>query len=161
MSDLSAVREQLSSLLRAETGLQLLFEVPPLWLESVLNGLALAVGDEPIIYLGASLGQAADTTLRIGVYTDQLLVTAEARGLGDARPSISTQVHSRRELVRLDIAGGPSATGPIEEWPGSFRIRATYSSGLEVTVPSSVVDTPSKRTSVEAVLDGLRADLKA
>ncbi|WP_391857166.1 hypothetical protein, partial [Vibrio cidicii] len=96
MSDFADARERIADLLRAETGLEVLFAAPSVWVDSLLTELAMAVGEEQIVYLGASLGQADDTSLRVGVFTDRLLVTAEARGIGDARPVVTTILHSRR-----------------------------------------------------------------
>lgn len=139
----------------------MLLAAPSVWVDSLLTELAMAVGEEQIVYLGASLGQAVDTSLRVGVFTDRLLVTAEARGIGDARPVVTTTLHSRRLLERLEITAVSGTAAPGPEWPSRFRLRAVYASGFEVIVPSSVVDTAAKPASVDRVLMGLRTDLSA
>lgn len=161
MTNLRRVTDAIEELLRAETGLgELLTSAPP-WLDQVLSGIALAVGDQKIVYLGASVDRGAETILRVGVFTDRLLVISQARAVPDARPVVTTQAQSRADLIRLELSCNPPSRNESDEWPSRFRIRAIYGSGLEVTVPSSVVDTPIKRASVEAVLDGLRDDLSA
>ena len=161
-SDLADVRQAIGDLLRAETGLAAVMAGNEPWVDEVISGLALAVGEDRIIYLGAAVDDSPERILRIGAFTENLLVTTQARILGEpARAGVVTQVQSRRDLLKLELTSTASGPDGSTDWPGRFRIRALYRSGLEVTIPSSVVDTTSKRASVEAILTGLRADLKS
>jgi hypothetical protein len=92
-----------------------------------------------------------------------MLITAEVSGIStEGHKEIRTIVQARADLVRFEVSGGTSSfdADELDEWPGGFSIRAIYASGLEVIVPSSVVDTNAKRHSVNAVLAGLRSDLR-
>ena len=164
VSEPNETQERIDALLRAETGLDAVWETPPVWLGLLITGLSLAVGEEEVIYLGASLTSAdPDAVLRVGIFTPDILVTAEVNGISaEGHKEIKTMVQARADLARFEVSGGSSSFDPdeLDEWPGGFSIRAIYASGLEVIVPSSIVDTNAKRHSVNAVLAGLRADLR-
>ncbi|HEV7184914.1 MAG TPA: hypothetical protein VGN33_10505 [Leifsonia sp.] len=157
-------QERIDSLLRSETGLLATWDTPPEWLGLLITGLSLAVGEEEIIYLGASfIAPTPDSLLRVGIFTPDMLITAEVSGIStEGHKEIRTVVQARADLVRFEVSGGASSfdADELDEWPGGFSIRAIYASGLEVIVPSSVVDTNAKRHSVNAVLAGLRSDLR-
>lgn len=162
MSDTAAVEERLRELLMAERGLRELLDDDPAWYPVLLRQLSLAVGDQRVIYLGASAASGLGAvTLRIGVFTDGMVITAEILDEGEEAPQVVTRVESRTGLLRFELLGGSEVEEATDAWPGGFRIRAFYRSGLTVTVPANIVDTEAKRVSVHAVLDGIRADLAA
>lgn len=135
----------------------------PEWYPILLRQLELAVGDERIIYLGAAAATGLSTvTLRIGVFTDHVVVASEVIDDGTPGAQVVTRVESRSGLLRFELSGGTEADNENDaSWSGGFRIRAFYQSGLVVTVPANVIDTEAKQVSVRAVLDGIRADLRA
>ncbi|MDN4614236.1 hypothetical protein P5G50_07190 [Leifsonia sp. F6_8S_P_1B] len=162
MGDMTLIEQGLRELLTAERGLRELLDDEPEWYPALLRQLQLAVGDERIIYLGASAASGVATvTLRVGVFTDRMVIATEVFDGGDGDPQVVTRVESRASLLRFELHGGSEAEGAPDAWPGGFRIRAFYRSGLTVSVPANVVDTEAKRVSVHAVLDGIRADLVA
>ncbi|MGJ4845971.1 hypothetical protein [Leifsonia sp. Le1] len=163
MATLEETRDTLHRLISSETGLDAMLAARPNWYGRLLTGLTLAIGDDPIVYLGAALEQSElGFTFRVGAFTPETIAIGEARGGAVGEASVSTKLQRRGDLVRLDISGGIPAFEPASytEWPGKFRMKATYGSGLEVTIPSSVVDTAQKRASLDHILDGLRNDLK-
>lgn len=163
MTDTETIQEQLRELLSAERGLVELLSADPEWYAVLLRQLELAVGDERIIYLGAAAASGLSTvTLRIGVFTDNVVVASEVIDDGTPGAQVVTRVESRSVLLRFELSGGTEADNESDaSWSGGFRIRAFYQSGLVVTVPANIVDTETKRVSVRAVLDGIRADLRA
>lgn len=163
MTDTTSIQETLRGLLDEERGLRALIEPGPAWYPALLRQLELAVGDEPIIYLGAAAATGLSTvTLRIGIFTRHIVVAAEVIDDGTQTPQVVTRVEGRSGLLRFELSGGSEADNATESsWSGGFRIRAFYRSGLVVTVPANVVDTEAKRVSVQAVLDGIRTDLEA
>ncbi|MFP3466551.1 hypothetical protein [Leifsonia sp. SIMBA_070] len=163
MTDTATIHEQLRALLREERGLVELLQSDPGWYPVLLRQLQLAVGDERIIYLGAAAASGLSTvTLRVGVFTENIVVASEVIDDGTPSAQVITRVESRSGLLRFEITGWPEGDdGSDSPWTGGFRIRAFYQSGLMVTVPANVVDTEAKRVSVRAVLDGIRADLRA
>ncbi|RDV43836.1 hypothetical protein DOE76_15235 [Leifsonia sp. ku-ls] len=163
MTDTSTIQEKLRALLDEERGLRELLERKPAWYPVLLRQLELAVGDQRIIYLGAAAASApATVTLRVGIFTDHVVVAAEVIDDGTPAAQVVTRVESRSGLLRFELTGGSeSDNASPTSWPGGFRIRAYYASGLVVTVPANVVDTDAKRISVQAVLDGIRTDLEA
>ena len=163
MAQLSAIQDRLRDLLAAERGLERLLDPQPSWYAVLLRQLELAVGDQRIIYLGAAAASGLSTvTLRVGVFTDRIVVAAEVIDDGTPGAQVVTRVESRAGLLRFELSGGSEADNADESsWSGGFRIRAFYQSGLTVTVPANIVDTEAKRVSVRAVLDGIREDLQA
>lgn len=162
MATLEATRDSLHSLIASETGLEAVLEARPNWYGRLLTGLTLAIGDDLIVYLGASLEQSElGFTFRVGVFTAETIAVGEARGSALGEATVTTKLQRRADLMRIEISGGTSAFDPsLAEWPGRFRMRAVYGSGLELTIPASVVDTDQKRASLDHILDGLRNDLK-
>jgi hypothetical protein len=163
MTDTATIQAQLRALLDEERGLAELLDGAPGWYPALMRQLELAIGDDRIIYLGASAASALSTvTLRVGVFTDHTVVAAEVIDDGTDAAQVITRVESRADLLRFELSGGTENDNSTEtSWPGGFRVRAFYQSGLVVTVPANVVDTEAKRVSVHAVLDGIRADLHA
>lgn len=164
MTDIETIQEQLRTLLTAERGLVELLSADPDWYPVLLRQLELAVGDERIIYLGAAAAASGPSTvtLRIGVFTDHIVVASEVIDDGTPGAQVVTRVESRSGLLRFELSGGTEADNESDaSWAGGFRIRAYYQSGLVVTVPANIVDTEAKRVSVRAVLDGIRSDLRA
>jgi len=163
MTDTETIRDQLRTLLTAERGLMELLSADPEWYPVLLRQLELAVGDERIIYLGAAAASGLSTvTLRIGVFTDHIVVASEVIDDGTPGAQVVTRVESRSGLLRFELSGGTEADNESDaSWAGGFRIRAFYQSGLVVTVPANIIDTEAKRVSVRAVLDGIRSDLRA
>lgn len=163
MTDTATIQEQLRTLLHAERGLVELLGANPDWYPVLLRQLELAVGDERIIYLGAAVATGLSTvTLRVGVFTDSIVVASEVIDDGTPGAQVVTRVESRTGLLRFELSGGTEADNESDtSWAGGFRIRAFYQSGLIVTVPANVVDTEAKRVSVHGVLDGIRSDLRA
>ena len=163
MTDTATIQEQLRTLLDAERGLAQLLGTNPDWYPVLLRQLELAVGDQRIIYLGAAAASALSTvTLRVGVFTDHIVVASEVIDDGTPGARVVTRVESRAGLLRFELSGGTEADNASESsWSGGFRMRAFYQSGLCVTVPANVVDTDAKQVSVRAVLDGIRSDLQA
>lgn len=164
MTDTVAIQDGLRALLAAERGLDDMLNPEPAWFPVLLRQLELAVGDQRIIYLGAATASGLSTvTLRVGIFTDHVVVAAEV--IDDGTPGaaqVVTRVESRAGLLRFELSGGTEADNASEtSWAGGFRIRAFYRSGLTVTVPANIVDTEAKRVSVHAVLDGIRDDLQA
>lgn len=163
MATLEDTRDALHHLISRETGLETMMEARPSWYGRLLTGLTLAIGDDQIVYLGAALEQSElGFVFRVGAFTPDMIAVGEARGGAVGEASVVTKLQRRTDLVRLEISGGIPAFDPaaFDEWPGRFRMKATYGSGLELTIPSSVVDTPQKRASLDHILDGLRNDLK-
>ncbi|MFJ8896507.1 hypothetical protein ACIRCZ_18125 [Leifsonia sp. NPDC102414] len=163
MATLEDTRDALHRLISGETGLEAMLDARPSWYGRLLTGLTLAIGDDQIVYLGAAMEQSElGFTFRVGAFTPDTIAVGEARGGAVGEASVTTKLQRRADLVRLEIAGGIPAFDPTEfsEWPGKFRLKATYGSGLELTIPSSVVDTDQKRASLDHILDGLRNDLK-
>jgi len=163
MTDTAAINEHLRALLNGERGLAELLGSGPAWYPVLLRQLELAVGDQEIIYLGASAASGLSTvTLRVGIFTEHIVVASEVIDDGTPGAQVVTRVESRSGLLRFELSGGAeSDNASASSWSTGFRIRAHYQSGLTVTVPANVVDTEAKRVSVQAVLDGMRADLTA
>lgn len=163
MADMSAIQEKLRALLDEERGLREVLDGKPAWYSLLLRQLELAVGEQPIIYLGAAAASApSSVTLRVGIFTDHTVVAAEVVDDNTPGAQVVTRVESRSGLLRFELSGGTeSDNASPSSWAGGFRIRAFYQSGLVVTVPANVVDTEAKRVSVQAVLDGIRGDLEA
>lgn len=163
MTDTSTIQEKLRSLLDEERGLRELLDRRPAWYAVLLRQLELAVGDRPIIYLGAAAASAPSTvTLRVGIFTEHAVVAAEVIDDGTPGAQVVTRVEGRSGLLRFELSGGTESDNAApSSWAGGFRIRAYYASGLIVTVPANIVDTEAKRVSVQAVLDGIRDDLEA
>jgi hypothetical protein len=136
----------------------------PAFLGAIVTGVALAVGDSDVKYLGASFRAADDLIgIRVGVFTDGAIVTVEAaRAQQSGQSDVTTHVHRRADLERLEITGGTPSIGVDElaEWPGRFTFRALYRDGLEVVIPMSDADTPQRRNAVWSILNGLREDLE-
>ena len=163
MTDTSTIQAKLRSLLDEERGLRELLDRKPAWYAVLLRQLELAVGDQPIIYLGAATASApATVTLRVGIFTEHTVVAAEVIDDGTPGAQVVTRVEGRSGLLRFELSGGTeSDNASPTSWATGFRIRAYYASGLVVTVPANLVDTEAKRVSVRAVLDGIRGDLEA
>jgi hypothetical protein len=163
MAETAAIQDRLRELLTAERGLEALLTPEPPWFSALLRQLELAVGDQRIVYLGAAAASGLSTvTLRVGVFTDRVVVAAEVIDDGTPGAQVVTRVESRAGLLRFELSGGSEADNSHESsWATGFRIRAFYQSGLTVTVPANIVDTEAKQVSVRAVLDGIRADLQA
>ena len=157
-----AIQDQLRTLLDAERGLEDLLRPEPAWYPVLIRQLELAVGDQRIIYLGAAVATGLSTvTLRVGIFTDRVVVATEVIDDGTPGAQVVTRVESRAGLLRFELSGGSEADNASEaSWSGGFRIRAYYQSGLTVTVPANIIDTEAKQVSVRAVLDGIRADLQ-
>ncbi|SEI02117.1 MULTISPECIES: hypothetical protein [unclassified Leifsonia] len=157
-----SIPDQLRSLLDGERGMKELAATKPVWYPALVRQLELAVGDDEIIYLGAATATSASAvTLRVGIFTASMVVAAEVVDDGSPGAHVTTRVEGRAALEWFELSGGQGDDGSDSPWPGGFRIRAYYRSGLTVTVPANVVDTEAKRVSVHGVLDGIRADLKA
>ena len=163
MADMSAIQEKLRALHDEERGRREVIDRKPAWFALLLRQLELAVGDQPIIYLGAATASApSSVTLRVGIFTDHTVVAAEVVDDNTPGAQVVTRVESRSGLLRFELSGGTeSDNASPSSWAGGFRIRAFYQSGLVVTVPANIVDTEAKRVSVQAVLDGIRGDLEA
>ncbi|WP_431245721.1 hypothetical protein [Leifsonia xyli] len=163
MTDTATINEQLRSLLDGERGLADLLRSEPAWYPVLLRQLELAIGDQRIIYLGAAVAAGLSTvTLRVGVFTEHIVVASEVIDDGTPGAQVITRVESRTGLLRFELSGGTETDNAAEStWSTGFRIRAFYQSGLTVTVPANIVDTEAKRVSVQAVLDGIRSDLTA
>jgi len=163
MTDTATIQAQLRALLDEERGLTELLDAARGLYPTLMRQLERAIGDDRIIYLGAASASALSTvTLRVGVFTEHTVVAAEVIDDGTTAAQVITRVESRADLLRFELSGGTENDNATEtSWPGGFRVRAFYQSGLVVTVPANVVDTEAKRVSVHAVLDGIRADLHA
>lgn len=163
MTEPASIQEQLRGLLDEERGLKELLVTEPTWYPTLIRQLELAVGDDRIIYLGAAAASGLSTvTLRVGIFTDRTVVAAEVTDDGSPGAQVVTRVEGRADLLRFELSGGTEVDNQSESsWPGGFRVRAFYQSGLVVTVPANVIDTEAKRVSVHAVLDGIRSDLQS
>jgi hypothetical protein len=146
-----------------EVGHDVLSGLPDTFVGSIVTGIALAVGDDDLRYFGANAQSNGGVVgVRVGAFTDDTLVTVEAAfSAQSGGTDVTTRVHRRSDLQRLDITGGTPSTSPdgIADWPGRFTIRAVYNDGLEVIIPMSEANTPHKRNSVWTILSGLRHDL--
>jgi len=162
MTDTATIQEKLRALLDGERGLRELLEPGPPWYPNLLHQLELAIGDQEIIYLGAAVASGpSSVTLRVGIFTDRIVVAAEVIDDDTPGAQVVTRVEGRSGLLRFELSGGTEDDNTSEtSWAGGFRIRAFYRSGLVVTVPANLVDTEAKRVSVRAVLDGIRGDLQ-
>ncbi|WP_369961982.1 hypothetical protein [Leifsonia sp. EB34] len=132
------------------------------FLGAIVTGVALAVGDSDVKYLGASFRAVDDIVgVRVGVFTESTIITVEAARARTGESDVITHVHRRADLDRLEITGGTPSLGADEfaEWPGEFTVRALYNDGLELVIPMSDANTPQKRNAVWTILNGLRADL--
>lgn len=154
---------RIRELLAAERGVPDVLANGPRWYPILTNQLALAIGDEHVLYLGAAAGtQTSSSLLRVGLFTATLVVVAEVSDDQPDAPRVTTKVQSRHDLLRFELTGGTEADNESEAtWAAGFRIRATYRSGLTVTIPANLIDTDAKKASVHDVLDGLRHDLHA
>jgi hypothetical protein len=164
MAQDTEVAATIRGLLEAERGLLDVLDFDPAWYPTLLSQLTLAVGDDPIVYLGATAPTSGySLILRVGIFTETMVVAAEVYdGQHDENIGVLTKVQSRTDLLRFELSGGSELDNESEStWAGGFRVRALYQSGLVVTVPANIIDTDTKRASVHAVLDGLRRDLRA
>ncbi|WP_348786486.1 hypothetical protein [Leifsonia sp. NPDC080035] len=132
-------------------------------LGAIVTGVALAVGEDDVKYLGAALRRSEQVlSVHVGVFTAGTIVTVEAMlSTQSGQSDVITRVHRRTDLERLEVAGGTPSfqADDLAEWPGRFTVRAVYRDGLELVIPMSEADTPQKRNSVWTILNGLREDL--
>lgn len=156
-------RDTIYRMISDEAGNAALDGLPDAFLGSIVTGVALAVGDDDLRYFGANAQASGGVVgVRVGAFTDNTLVTVEAvYSAQNGASDVTTRVHRRSDLQRLEIAGGTPSVGTddLAEWPGRFTIRAVYTDGLEITIPMSEANTPQKRNSVWTILTGLRHDL--
>ncbi|GIT79798.1 hypothetical protein LLS1_14670 [Leifsonia sp. LS1] len=136
---------------------------PATFLGSIVTGVALAVGESEVRYMGASAVLSDDVIgVRVGAFTDGTVATVEAAySLQSGTANVTTRVHRRGDLDRLEVIGGTPSLGVDDnaDWPGRFTVRASYRDGLELTIPMSEANTPQKRSSVWTILSALREDL--
>lgn len=159
---MSTSRELIGRMILEELG-EALDSAPETYLGSVVTGVALAVGDHDIRYVGASNeATSGRLTTRVGVFTESTVVTIDAEySSSDRQPTVTTQVHRRADLERLEITGGTPSIAHSDDidWPGPFTVRARYRDGLELVIPMSDANTAQKRNAVWNILNGLRQDL--
>lgn len=158
-------RDAIGRMIVEEIGSTALDGVPPAFLGSIVTGVALAVGDSELSYLGAS-AQSTDemVRVRVGAFTVGTVTTIEAvYSVASRKTDVRTRVHRRADLERLEISGGVPSIGVDDtaEWPGRFTVRALYRDGLELVIPMSDANTPHKRNSVWTIFTSLREDLSS
>jgi hypothetical protein len=160
---MQASRDEIGQAILDEIGDDALGGVPATFLGAIVTGVRLAVGESEIRYLGASSQALEDVIgVRVGAFTDGTVTTVEAIfSTRTTTSEVTTRVHRRGDLERLEVAGGTPSLGVEDtvEWPGRFTVRALYRDGLELVIPMSEANTPRKRSSVWTILEGLRADL--
>jgi hypothetical protein len=158
-------RDSIRRMILEEIGQTALDGVPSTFLGSIVTGVALAVGESELNYLGASSQKKGEMVrVRVGAFTSGTVTTIDAvHSLSTGNTDVSTRVHRRGDLERLEISGGVPSLGSDDtaEWPGRFTVRALYRDGLELIIPMSEANTPHKRSSVWTIFTALREDLAA
>ncbi|MFF2052937.1 hypothetical protein ACFVU2_15160 [Leifsonia sp. NPDC058194] len=156
-------RDSIGRMISEEIGPTALDGTPPTFLGSIVTGVALAVGESEVTYLGASSQATAEIVrVRVGAFTAGTVTTIEAVFSRLSRNAdVTTRVHRRSDLERLEVSGGAPSVGADDtaEWPGRFTVRALYRDGLELVIPMSDANTPHKRNSVWTIFGSLREDL--
>jgi len=156
MADMSAIQEKLRALLDEERGLREVIDRKPAWFALLLRQLELAVGDQPIIYLGAATASApSSVTLRVGIFTDHTVVAAEVVDDNTAGAQVVTRVESRSGLLRFELSGGTELGGDLTkafEASGTIEIVKLVASA---TLKAAVKATVNGKAGIKATLEVL------
>ncbi|GAA0433127.1 hypothetical protein GCM10009543_30910 [Leifsonia naganoensis] len=158
-------RDSIRKMILEEIGASALEGTPSTFLGSIVTGVALAVGESELNYLGASRQVTPEMVrVRVGAFTSGTVTTIDAvHSLTSGSTDVTTRIHRRGDLERLEISGGAPSLGVDDttEWPGRFTVRALYRDGLELIIPMSEANTAHKRSSVWTIFNALREDLAA
>lgn len=137
------------------------------WFGHFIGTLALNVGEDPVVFTDSSVTWLEGESFqgRVVIFTEHTVVIGEAGGamtFRDADVSFTVTTYPRRELLSLSLR---PQTSPYSqngtEWPGHVSATFAYQGGLSFDLPFKRLREPARRGEFNALLAGLRGELRS
>jgi len=165
-TDWNEVIAKINGLLRRDpaNGWTLLWDADDApWFGSFVSSLALAVGDEEIVYADGRLVENEDSSFvgDVVFFTAKALVVGRVTGDRLSAYEVEREVrfYRRKELQLVSVSALANAFSrePFQDWPGRVDITVRYAPDVEIELPvNGRSSNPAVRNELLALLASLR-----